>query len=95
MLFSPACWLTVGRYSKVWDDRLNDLMRNHRFEIIDRFTAQIGPESVWIRNHPYASFKICGGGRETGPIPKRITMLRAMDRLDNDSFVPVEKGQTQ
>ena len=93
VLFSPGCWMTVGRYSKIWDERLNDLMRLHSFEAVDRFTAKIGPETVWIRNHPYASFKTYRIGA-AGPIPKRITMLKAMDQLDADSFAPVEKGQT-
>lgn len=86
MLFTPRCWIQIQRYSKPWDKKLNELMKTHKFEIIDDFTARIGGWDVWYKNHPYGSF--CPMGELVPEVrPKRITILRAYDKLAADQKI--------
>lgn len=83
VLFTPSCWIQVSRYSKSWDKELNDLMETHKFEKFDGFIARIESRKVWVANHPYSSFDIY----TVKPLdvrPKRITILRAYDKLLDD-----------
>lgn len=86
VLATPACWLTVGSYSEYWDLKLRKLMRKHNFTNVDGCSATLGPIKVWIANHPYRSFCYYRyqDGVVIGPRPKRITALRAMDKLNKD-----------
>jgi hypothetical protein len=81
ILFTPSCWLQLNPYSAVWDARLNELMKTHKFERNSECTAKIGNITVWIENHPYASFTADHGPRVR---PSRRTILKAHDKLVSD-----------
>lgn len=87
-LFSPFYWLQNFDYSFVWDSKLNSLMNEFEFEIMSEFTAKLGDTTIWIGNHPYASFTPYGkGGIERGRLcvrPSRLTIFRAMKKLKLD-----------
>ena len=84
--FTPACWVVVSDYSSEWDVELNALMKKHRFYIRRERTVFLGPVELWIANHPYCSFTSYRfsliTGTICGPRPRRITALRAMDKLN-------------
>lgn len=86
VLFTPSCWIQNERFSSVWDEHLNCLAQSESFSQIDGYTARLGNEILWIANHPYASFtsRRLSGLRMR---PKRITILRLMDRLERDSVL--------
>lgn len=77
--FHPIWILMNYRYSKKWDQKLNYLMDNQRFENISNYVATIGEYTLWIENYPYASF--CNDGVR----PSRKTIRRAMRRVKIDS----------
>lgn len=83
VLLTPSCWMRVGKYSTEWDLEFTELMENHTFEGRKEYSVQLGPVRVWLGNHPYASFSSFkyDGQVVCGPLPKRITVLRAMDKL--------------
>ena len=84
VLFTPRCWVNTGTYSKEWDASLNRRLLEHTFRADGMHTAMLGDIKVWIANHPYASFSTYDHELGGGPIPKRITMLRAMDKYDKE-----------
>jgi len=86
VILTIGCWVTVRDYSKAWDTELNDLMKTNRFMEIDAYTATLGGHLIWLENHPYASFHKYSHDftARLQPIPKRITMLRAMDNVKED-----------
>lgn len=86
VLLTPTCWVQVDEYSAVWDAKLNVLMRTHRFTHIGEYTAEIDGITVWIANHPYASFHPYGHGPKVRP--RRATILAAHDKLLNDIYIP-------
>ncbi len=84
VLCTPTCWLQNSTYSAEWDRKLNQLMKGHRFKTLDAHRARLGPVVVWIANHPYASFT--PENRHVEIRPRRITILRAYDKLVRDTF---------
>lgn len=82
VIFTPSCWLQNNVYSETWDKKLNQLMAIRDFDVIDEYHAKIGGYTVWIKNHPYASFS------PVGPIinvrPRRSTILMAGEKVIND-----------
>src|SRR5688572_20466057 len=69
-------------YCAAWDKKLNQLMACRNFEKVDNFTAKIGGHTVWIENHPYASFTPQDFGIHVRP--SRSTILAAHDKLIDD-----------
>ena len=73
VLLNPACWVqNDDPFSPEWDAELKALIKagvepteNTGYEM------KLGPYTIWIENHPYASFR-CGKFR-----PSRATILRA------------------
>lgn len=85
VLFTPSCWIQNSRYSAPWEARLASAMETERFNKCDGYRAQLGSLSVWIENHPYASFT--PGSRTLLQVrPRRITILRLMDKLDQETI---------
>ena len=84
VLFTPACWINIGLFSKAWDRQLNDLMRDYDFVRHEylKERAHLGPCEIWIANHPYGSFV---SGDLDRMRPRRITVLRAMDKFIEDT----------
>lgn len=82
VLFTPSCWIQLHFYSKVWDVKLNSLMKDHNFREFGRYTAKLGDYTIWISNHPYGSFHpefdYCR--------PSRATMLKAQAKLEADRY---------
>ena len=85
VLSTPSCWIQNETYSRQWDRKLNQLLALHRFESITTHTALIGGVEIWIENHPYASFTPQNG---ISCRPKRITILRAYDKLLEQIYAP-------
>lgn len=86
VLVNPAIWSQNHPYSKRWENVLLSLMARHKFiahpTIPDKM-AQIGGVTVWIGNHPYASFT------PYAPVfllvrPSRAVILMAMEKLIQD-----------
>lgn len=85
VLFTPSCWIQNYDYSQLWDAQLRALLvSGEKFVVVSAndYTANIGNYVVWIKNHPYASFKPYGAGGSCRP--SRATILRAMDHLVKD-----------
>ena len=83
ILTTPSCWIRNYAYSHAWDKELNALMDKYNFEPSTVAVATLGPYTVWIENHPYASF------HQYLPntiklLPSRATVFRAMDKLNAD-----------
>ena len=91
-IFKPSYWLIQNDYSADWDRILNNLLDNHRFTEIDRFTAKLGNRTVWMANHPYASFtpyrsiqEILDGKPKLPEVrPSRLTIQRAYRQFTED-----------
>lgn len=96
VLMTPSCWIQVNPYSAVWDRKLKEALRQHKFRAAfylddepkyaafanrkDEYSVWLGPYRLWLANHPYASF----GLSFKGPRPSRITILEAYDRMLED-----------
>lgn len=79
-IWRPAYWLMNYPYSRAWDEKLNELIDNYEFVAINWYKSSLGDYTIWITNHPYASFQdykkmnICRASRST--------ILRAKKHLD-------------
>ena len=82
VLITPACWIQNYDYSKAWDIKLKKLMEENKFTGLDLYTARLGNQSIWIANHPYASFT----SSYLNVRPKRSTILYAWDKLEKDYY---------
>lgn len=80
VIFSPSYWLMNYNYSKVWDEKLNELLEKNNFTDIGEYDATIWEYKVWISNHPYASFR-CNNVR-----PSRRTIMKARVKLEESIF---------
>lgn len=86
VLTTPSCWPQNESYSTFWNAKLNMLLDTEEFTDITQHTAKLGNTTVWIANHPYASFtprnSIC-----SFPVrPSRRTILKAHDKLMRSIF---------
>lgn len=99
VLVTPSCWLQHSLYSREYDKKLRRLIATDKFEIVSEYVAIIGGISVWIANHPYASFETyCRRDSQRGVgIPKvrpsRRTIFKAFDKLVSDSLGEVGNGE--
>lgn len=84
ILFTPRCWLQNHFHSGSWDAELRRALREDRFTKVSEHTAEIAGFTVWISNHPYASFTTYGNGPRVRP--SRGTILQAWDKLQLDRF---------
>jgi len=80
VLTTPSCWIQNASYSKVWDEKLIELLKIGTFEKLSECSAVIGGIEVWIANHPYASFT----PTELDVRPSRRTILKAHEKLCGD-----------
>lgn len=81
VLLMPRCWIRKQPTSKVWDKQFLKLLEENKWAMKYMYTAYIGKEEIWIKNHPYASF---APWRPVRMLPSRKTALYAMDRLEQD-----------
>lgn len=84
-LLKPSCWLQNHHYSKWWDEELTRLIGSERLDVAGRCTAKIASRTVWISNHPYASFTPYEDATPEVR-PKRSTILWAWSCLEADAF---------
>jgi len=75
VMFTPGCWIQNHKYDKEYDEWLTNSMLTHQFVEVGPYDAWLNGRTIWIENHPYASFVY------KDMRPKRITLLRAMDKL--------------
>lgn len=87
----PQYWIMNFTYSKVWDTKLNTLLKEHKFTEITGYTVKLDNELIWIANHPYASFTSepeykCHGrpSRKTIYKAKRLLELDLAEQLIKD-----------
>jgi hypothetical protein len=85
VICTPSCWIQIHPFSAEWDRQLNQLMREHRFKNVGSHTATIGAFTVWIENHPNASFAP-HNMNVLSVRPLRATILKAYDKLAYDFF---------
>jgi len=78
----PSCWIRAGTYSSNWDREINDLMSKNVFKRSGYCTARLGSRTVWIANHPYASF--ADYDNCNSDLPSRETVRKAKVKLDRD-----------
>ena len=77
--------MRLEKYSKEWDTKLNELLDNNDFEIIDGYTAKLGDEKLWYENNPYSCFKRFIRLTDTygySVMPSRYTVYRANKKLN-------------
>mgnify|MGYP001769164340 CR=1 FL=1 len=83
VFLTQLCWFQNCPYSKEWDNKLNDLLKTENFIIVQEgYKVRLNEYIIWVANHPYNSFTIILCGYEVRP--KRITILKAMDKLQKD-----------
>ncbi len=88
-IFKPLYWFTNERYSSEWDKKFNKMMKEHDFINIENCTAELGGVTIWISNYPYSTFmpyEPSGGSGKHKYRPSRLTIKRAMDKLEKDMY---------
>jgi hypothetical protein len=74
-----------SRYSKVWDEKFNELLNTYNFVLVDKYTAKIGEWEVWITTYPYASFTLYNP--RVLCRPSRFTIKKAWAKLHKDTNI--------
>jgi|GEM_PF-2800259 hypothetical protein len=85
-IFRPSFWLMLIPFNKQWDDKLNELLNNHKFTNIDHHNADLGNARIWIENYPYCCFWLRKGIQRYRP--SRLTILRAKKILNESGGKP-------
>lgn len=78
-------WMRLEKYSKEWDIKLNQLLDNNEFEIIDGYNAKLGDTKLWYENNPYSCFKYfirLTPSYGYTVMPSRYTVYKANKKLD-------------
>ena len=86
-LFAISYWGQTysERYSKAFDVWCRkSLDEGHRFTEISNYTAKFNGKTIWISNHPHASFRLYESDKPQVQ-PSRYTKYLMMKRL-NDSW---------
>ena len=85
-LTSPRSWcfIVIRPYSREWDNRLLELMAEHKFVRTGDHTATLGGLCVWVANHPYGSFTPYRPKLEIRA--SRATTMLAMRKLISDTL---------
>ncbi len=88
VLFTPACWLTVGTYDKAHDEWLKENLKNPVFEKgPSGYVVILNGMPLWVSNYPYAYGSLCSevmkpySRCEDCPIPSRAAMLQLGDAI--------------
>lgn len=76
-LLTPSCWTQNYNYDEDLDAWLNRCIDNEMpIRVLSKYNAEVDGVSLWIANHPYASFTTKRNGVTVRP--SRATILRAM-----------------
>lgn len=89
VLVSPGYWVSIYPYNKQVDKILLKLLEEGTcFTNITTYTAKFGPYTLWIENHPAASFSIYSSSTasKVSVLPSRYTRKKLMDKLIEDSL---------
>jgi hypothetical protein len=83
----PSYWIQNYPYNSEWDKWLNEAMDKDKFVIISKFEASISGVTIWISNHPNASFTPYTNSSILNMVrPKRSTIVRAWEKLLHDTL---------
>lgn len=82
----PTCWVRCEPTCKTWDAYLRSLIGRYQFSEIKQHTAQLGPVTLWISNHPYASFT---PELKFYPVPSRATAIRLGKKLRRETTTQI------
>lgn len=88
-ILRPDYWVSIYPYSKRVDKELLRLLEEGTsFTDITTYTAKFGPYTLWIENHPAASFSIYSSSTASRVtvLPSRYTRKKLMDKLTEDSL---------
>lgn len=80
VLCTPNCWIQDYELNLEHDKWLVKSLGTSHFEEGSTHTVMLNGNVLWVANHPYASFT------NIGMRAKRITILRAMDKLNKDKL---------
>jgi len=80
----PRYWHPLPRFSAEWDQELNSLLDKGLSFESGYSTSKLGVQSIWIANHPYASFSPYNDPRFGTVRPRRRTIVRAWEKLEKD-----------
>lgn len=85
VLFHPNFWIMNYSYDDNWDKKLKFLLNNYSFKNIEKCTAHLGKEILWIGNYPYAAFIKYGvrGGFLSGRASRKA-IYKARQKLMED-----------
>ena len=85
VLLNPSYWIQHHPYSKSYDKKLNDYLLRYDFENADTpYYAKLGDLTIWIANHPYASYTI--RYRNDFIRPSRRTIAKAHKKMVNNKI---------
>ena len=80
VLFHPSYWYQIYPYNEYWDAYCKSLLNSgNQFTNITLYRATLNNKSIWIENHPYASFTI--GKGQFRVRPSRYTIYKLHQRL--------------
>lgn len=80
-IFKPSYWLMNEPYSIMHDRLLNELMDNHKFTKMDRFTAILGNVEIWVSNYPY---NVGIRSLSSNSRPSRLTIKKMWEKLNSE-----------
>lgn len=96
ILFHPSLWNQNYPTNMEWDAKLNALMEENEFIRTGSHTASIGGISLWVSNHPYASFNpILEGGAELKILPAKMTRVKAGKALLSCDLAQLDQQLTE
>lgn len=95
ILLSPNSWLQNYPYSPIWDAEFERCLGKYTWNLIDSYCAKLGPHTIWITNHPYASMRPMTDKvvATIGSRPSLKNILLGYDKLlkDIDATSPTNK----
>lgn len=86
-LLVPLYWIQNTSYDEAWDLECRRLLdQGTKIKRGAGYTASFGNHTLWVTNHPYASFTKYNGIRAVSGMPSRLTRYRMMRRLIKSNF---------
>lgn len=100
IVFNPKYWGMNYSYNYRWDIELNRLMENNNFVFKSKHESMLGGITMWVENHPYASFTMPKKNNQhifdfAGGRPSRLTIIRAKRKWKYDLLGVGEKRELQ
>ena len=92
VLTHPACWIRQDTYSKEYEDWCLDRAVNGTFTNYNGFTVKLDDRTIWIANHPYASWDLRVNNSNISIRPGRAVTIRLQRAMLAAVFATPEKG---